>query len=267
MGSVLVVANNKGGVGKSTITINLAVALAMRKRKVLVIDMDPQSNTTRVLLSNNGRMPDIDGSVDDLLDFNGLKGPIESYVQQSKRHRNLFCIPNIRESSRHEILLARTFPRGLTILKERAYEYAKNNYDYTIIDTAPSIGSITTTALCMGEFVIIPIDTKDYDSLEGISEAIKLIGELKKNYNKNLRFFKFLFNRVHKKRDICDAVMGIIQSKTSKDLFIKTRIPDSTFLQKAKGRAESIFVYKNTVAAIGFSALAKEIDRQLIGKG
>lgn len=267
MGKVLVVANNKGGVGKSTITINLAVALAMRRKKVLVIDMDPQSNTTRVLLTENNRMPEINCGADDLLDVSKLKNPIENHIHQSKRHKNLFCIPNVRESSRHELLLARIFPKGLTVLKDRVFDYAKKHFDYTVIDTAPSIGSITTTALCTGEFVIIPIDTKDYDSLEGISEAIKLIGEIKKKYNKNLGFFKFLFNRVHKKRDICNAVMGIIQSKVSKDLFFKTKIPDSTFLQKAKGRAESIFVYNNTAAAIEFSRLAKEIDKQLKNKG
>ncbi len=250
---VVSIANNKGGVGKSTLAINLSTALTLspHKKNVLVVDMDPQCNTTSVLLKDNAKKT--------LYDF--LTDP-ETKPEEciyTTAHENLYILPNVEETSFIELDLYQNVSQSSSILRERLRPYALENFDVVILDNPPNFGCFVYLSLFMSDCVIVPISSGSTRSLTGLIRAISVIDEISKTANPDLKFFKLLINQVDMRKTVTKVVIKQIEKSFTKDKFFETRIPTSAILEQAEAQEKTIFQFSGSSApATSYRALAKE---------
>ena len=182
MGKVISLVNQKGGVGKTTTSINLSASLAVEGKKVLLVDLDPQGNATTGVGFNKG---DIEKSIYDI--FNNT-ATMEEVILKTK-FKNLDLLPSSLQLAGIDIELIErgredpTFQRSAQLLN--SINSIKENYDYVIIDCPPTLGLITTNALVASDSVIIPVQCEFY-ALEGITQLLNAIMLTKKKYTRRL---------------------------------------------------------------------------------
>lgn len=176
MGKIMAIANQKGGVGKTTSAVNLSAGLAHLNHKVLVVDIDPQGNATSGLGVNKA---DMDQCVYNVLveDLPAEEVCVPTEVV------NLDIIPATIQLSGAEIELVSTISREIRL--QKALESLKNEYDYIIIDCPPSLGLLTINALTASDTVLIPVQC-EYYALEGLSQLLNTIRLVQKHLNKTL---------------------------------------------------------------------------------
>ena len=257
IGIVISVVNNKGGVGKTTLSCNLGVAFAELERRVLVIDLDPQCNTTGILLPEEGSF---NKTLYELLDpFEEDNISVEDCVYASK-HSGLYCLPNVEETSGLEMDFLSNYPESLRILRNRVRTYAKSFFDFTIIDNPPNMGAFVANSLYASDFVIVPNDAGSAYGLDGLRKALELITSVQVSGNPNLRFLRLLVNRVDLRTAISRVLLDDIAERFSTDQVFKTSIPINTVLQQAEYAKETVFQrFPSSKAAEAFRRLAKEI--------
>jgi chromosome partitioning protein len=173
---IFTVANQKGGVGKTTTTVNIAAALSMGGLRVLVVDLDPQGNASTALGVPHR---DIEGVYDVLMG----SAQIGSVIQKVAGFPALDCVPSNSSLANAEVNLVSMVARELR-LKE-ALDEISPNYDYIFIDCPPSLGLLTINALAAARELLIPIQT-EYYALEGLSQLLETYGVVKKRLNANL---------------------------------------------------------------------------------
>lgn len=255
MGKVISLVNQKGGVGKTTTSINLSASLAVLGKKVLLIDLDPQGNATIGIGILKGETEN--NIYDVLID----KCRIEDAVVPSK-YKRLYVIPStihlagldmdFMEKSKDEP----TFGKGVQ-LKNRL-DKIKNDYDYVIIDCPPSLGLITTNALAASDSVIIPVQC-EFFALEGIMQLLNTIMIAQKNLNPNLDIEGVLLTMLDSRTNLGFEVVEEIR-KYFKDRVYNTIIPRLIRLTEAPSHGKPIVAYdpksKGTEAYLN---LAKEV--------
>ena len=181
MGKVISLINQKGGVGKTTTSINLAASLALLGKKILLIDLDPQCNATTGIGLNKG---DIEKSIYNV--FNGTSTIEEAIV--NTKYKTLYVLPaNINLAGIDIELEQSNASSGRTKAEKLKYhvDKIKNDYDYILIDCPPALGIITTNALTASDSVIIPVQC-EFFALEGITQLLKAIMYTQANLNPNL---------------------------------------------------------------------------------
>ena len=179
---VITVSNQKGGVGKTTTTVNLASALARRGANVLVIDLDPQGNASTAL--GVAHRPEITSVYEVLLGDHTLA----EAMQQSTDHENLFCVPSTINLAGAEIELVSLVAREqrLRTALESFLQESERKFHYVFIDCPPSLGLLTVNAFVAAQEVLIPIQC-EYYALEGLSQLLSNIQLIQKHLNPNLR--------------------------------------------------------------------------------
>jgi len=255
-GVICCVCNHKGGVGKTTLSTNLGAALSLQKKKVLVIDADPQANTTGILITQETQ---IRNSLYELLDptENTETPSVDSCVYLSIHH-GLYCIPNVEQSSALELDFVPLFPDSCNFLKNAVRDYVKQNYDFTFIDCSPSMSLMVLNALYASDIVIVPIDASSAYSLDGLRKVLKLISDIQEKGNTNLKFLKLAINRIDKRTTISKIVIGDINERFPNYVF-KTLLPIDTSFQQAEYLKKTIFTHSPTSrGAKAYRALAKE---------
>ncbi|MCK8603780.1 ParA family protein [Desulfoferrobacter suflitae] len=256
-GIIISISNNKGGVGKTSVTCNLAVALSRLKKRVLVVDMDHQCNASEIL-----RMEGVPptNTIYELLDpDSGHAGNVSEFVYPS-RQSNVDCISNIEESSALDIPLAKASPQSFTILRDKIRRFCLKSYDYTLIDNPPSIGLWLTLSLYASDFALVPVDAGSGNSLDGLRRVLEMINDIRTAGNSDLKFLRLLVNRVHMRLSVSRQIVKYLQERLPADQLFDTNVPSNTAIQKAEFMKQTVFEYEPTSrAASAYRQLAKEL--------
>lgn len=247
----IAVANQKGGVGKTTTTLNLAAALAKKGRKVLVIDLDPQANLT----SSLGIDPDeVEYSVGTLL--NPEKNISAKDVIIEVQDLNL--IPASLTLASEEFNLSSVMGREY-LLKEAIK--GVRGYDYIFIDCPPSLGNLTVNGLVAAKEVLIPVQA-EYLSLEGTRQLLALSESVKKHYNKSLKVLGAVTTMLDKRNQLALSVENEVRNFFGDNVF-KTSIRRNVKLAEAPAMGKSVLSYKpSSQGAKDYMALAVEIEER-----
>lgn len=231
MGKIISIANQKGGVGKTTTAINLSTVLAKRNKKTLLIDTDPQGNAT----SGVGVDKDSEKSIYNVL----IEETRIKEVIVKTNIKNLDICPSNINLAGAEVELVSMMSREMR-LKEKLDEI-KDNYDYIIIDCPPSLGLITLNAFTASDSVLIPVQC-EYYALEGLGQLLNTIKLVKKHLNKNLEVEGALLTmfdtRTNLSKQVVDEVKGYFADKV-----YKTVIPRNVKLSEAPSYGMPITVY------------------------
>lgn len=244
----IAISNQKGGVGKTTTTINLAASLGLLDKKVLMIDMDPQGNTTTGLGVDKG---EIDRCVYDvLLGKQSLKDVI--YKTEFK---NISLVPAKIHLSGIDIELSQIPGRELIIKK--ALQEVENEYDYIIFDCPPSLGLLTLNALAAAKTVMVPIQA-EYYALEGVSQLLNTIRLAQRHLNRNLKIEGIILTmtvNTNLSREVEEEVRNLF-----KDKVYKTTIARGVRLSEAPSHGLPIAYYDpRSKGAEEYLNLAKEV--------
>ena len=231
MGKIVSIANQKGGVGKTTTSINLSTILAKKGKKVLMIDADPQGNAS----SGVGVDKEVEESVYDI-----LIGDTEIKDVVIKTNiKNLYVCPSNINLAGAEVELVSVMSREYR-LKEKVDE-VKDEYDYIIIDCPPSLGLITLNAFTASDSVLIPVQC-EYYALEGLGQLINTINLVKKHLNKNIDIEGALLTMYDARTNLSNQVVKEVK-KYFNDKVYKNVIPRNVKLSEAPSYGMPISIY------------------------
>ena len=249
MSRIIAVANQKGGVGKTTTAINLSACLAEKNKKVLTLDMDPQGNTTSGLGVDKNQA---ENTVYELiLDESELSECIYPSVME-----NLSVIPSNINLSGAEIELI-GFENKEYLLKSKL-DMIRSDYDYIIIDCPPSLNLLTINAMAAADSVIVPIQC-EYYALEGLSQLIHTIDLIKERLNPKLEIEGVVFTMYDARTNLSLQVVENVKENLDKNIY-KTIIPRNVRLAEAPSYGKPINMYDSQSAgAEAYRYLAEEV--------
>ncbi len=248
--TVLAVASNKGGVGKTTTAVNLAVALQRLGAKVLLIDLDPQAHVSAALrASPNGNLSDV---------FNGkLRDVCEAAYPSPWPELDL--AGSEKTLAETEVMVAAKI--GKELLLEGALAVARTRYDLIVIDCPPNLGTLTLNALCAADHLLVPTDMSVL-ALEGVSDILTAVDTLRTRLGRKLSVCGIVATRFDKRTTQLNAAI----EQSFADLYgnsvrlLATRIPQSSTVNKAHLAGEPIFDHApSSPAAIAYKELAAEV--------
>ncbi len=248
MGKVISVANQKGGVGKTTTTVNLATLLAKKGKKVLLIDTDPQGNAT----SGLGITKELELSVYDIL----IGETTFNEVIQETTIKNLKVCPSNISLAGAEVELVSMMSREQR-LKTKLDEI-KDQYDYILIDCPPSLGLITLNAFTASDSVLIPVQC-EYFALEGLGQLLNTVNLVKKHLNKSLEVEGALLTMYDARTNLSNQVVKEVK-KYFEDKVYKTVIPRNVRLSEAPSYGMPISIYDpRSKGAKAYEKFTKEL--------
>ena len=252
MSKVIAISNQKGGVGKSTTAINLSASIGIMKKKVLVIDMDPQGNTTSGL--GIDRNDDIYTVYDLLID----ECSAEDCIIKTD-YRNLSVIPSNSNLAGAEIELLEIDDKEY-LLSNRLKE-VKDKYDYIFMDCPPSLSILTLNAMCAADSVIIPIQC-EYYALEGLTQILNTIELVKERLNDKLEVEGIVFTMFDGRNNLSSDVVANVKENLDIRLF-DTIIPRNVRLAEAPSYGMPVIYYDNrSTGATSYRYLAKEVVKR-----
>ena len=249
VGRVIAIANQKGGVGKTTSSVNLSACLAYIGKKVLLIDIDPQGNATSGVGINKGDVQDCiyDVLIDDV--------DINKTILQTKVE-NLFVVPATISLAGAELELVSTISREVRL--KRSIELVKDKFDYIIIDCPPSLGLLTINALTAADSILIPVQC-EYYALEGLSQLLSTIRLVQKHLNHDLMIDGVLLTMFDARTNLGIQVIEEVK-KYFQDKVYSTIIPRNVRLSEAPSHGEPIIIYDpRSRGAEVYLDLAKEV--------
>ncbi|MBX7136823.1 MAG: AAA family ATPase [Oligoflexia bacterium] len=258
MGIVIGVVNQKGGVGKTTTSVNLAAALAQLGKKVLVVDMDAQSNLTTHLGLGAKEDPENPEQqpIPEFTIYDVLKGTKKLADIIIKRSEKLDVAPSSLFLSAADLELGGVVGREL-ILK-RALTDVKNNYEFVIVDCPPALGLLSLNALAASEKVVIPVQS-EYLALHGVRQLLDTIDQVRTIYNPALVVGGVLICLHDSRKRLARAVSDTIRAYFG-ELVFETVIRSNVSLAEAPASGQNIFEYApKSSGAEDYGALAKEI--------
>jgi chromosome partitioning protein len=250
---LLTVANQKGGVGKTTTTVNLAVALAQHGLRVLVVDLDPQGNASTAFgLEHQTGIPSI---------YDVLIGarPLHEVVAAVPNVPNLWCTPATIDLAGAEIELVSMVARESRLRK--ALDGALDNVDYVLIDCPPSLGLLTLNAMVAAGEMLIPIQCEFY-ALEGLSQLLNNIGLVRNHLNPDLHVSTILLTMYDARTRLADQVAAEVREHFG-HLVLESVIPRSVRISEAPGFGQTVMTFDpSSRGARAYEAAAYDLARR-----
>jgi chromosome partitioning protein len=248
---VISIANQKGGVGKTTTSVNLGAALAEIGYRVLVVDLDPQGNATTGLGISHRN---VEGSIYDVI-MNDT--PLDDCVEPTSV-KNLFVCPATIDLAGAEIELVPAFSRELKL--KRALQGARDDYDFTLIDCPPSLGLLTVNGLAASDDVLVPIQC-EYYALEGLGQLLRNVALVKSNLNPELDVRGIVLTMYDARTRLAVQVEREVREHFGSKVY-RTVIPRTVRISEAPSFGEPIIVFDATSrGAVAYRELAKEVSR------
>lgn len=249
----LAISNQKGGVGKTTTTVNLAAGLARNGLKILVVDLDPQGNASTALGVEHR-----EGTVSSYELLLGACTP-EQVIQRSTANGNLFCIPATIDLAAVEIELVSKVRREYRLRDALSPEFIKEaGFDYVFVDCPPSLGLLTTNALNAVEEVLIPIQC-EYYALEGVNQLLKYITMVQHQLNPQLHISAILLTMFDGRTKLAEEVSADVRN-TFGALVLRNRIPRSVKVSEAPGFGQTVLDYDpGSRGSMAYMDAAKEL--------
>jgi chromosome partitioning protein len=264
---VLTVANQKGGVGKTTTTVNVAAALAQAGLRVLVVDIDPQGNASTALgIDHHADVPSI---YDVLVDGKAIVDVVQECVDVP----NLWCVPATIDLAGAEIelvsLVAREMrmQRALTTYIDGTADRGEERYDYVLIDCPPSLGLLTVNAFVAADEVFIPIQC-EYYALEGLSQLLKNVELIKSHLNPGLHVSTILLTMYDGRTRLSAQVAEEVRTHFPAHV-LRTTVPRSVRISEAPSHGQTVMTYDpSSSGALSYLEAAGELaDRGVAGQG
>ncbi len=249
MSKIIAVANQKGGVAKTTTSISLASSLVSLGKRVLLIDLDPQGNASR------GVGLDIALLSKTIFDVLSKNNDINRLIKRTVM-KNLDIVPaNLKLASFDSALLGK---KATTFLLKNAIQTLKKEYDYIIIDCPPTLGILNANAFAAAHSILIPVQC-EYFALEGITQMLGAISNMQNSYNPDLEIEGFVFTMFDPRNkmsiEVSSEIRGLFKEKT-----FQTTIPRNILLPEAASKGIPITIYKpKSKSSLAYLALAREL--------
>ena len=251
MGKIIAIANQKGGVGKTTTAVNLAAAMGAKGKKVLLVDIDPQGNSSSGVGVDRRKLK---STIYDVL-IGGT--PLKDALVHTE-FKNLDLIPSSMDLAAAEIELA-GIPHREAILKNALIPF-RGQYDYFFIDCPPSLGLITTNALCVADTLLVPIQC-EYYALEGLSQLMNTVRRVKRQYNEQLDMEGVLLTMYDGRLNLTQQVAEEVKKYFPRKVF-STVIPRAVRLSEAPSFGTPIIYFdKSSKGSRAYEDLAEELIR------
>ena len=248
MGKIIAVANQKGGVGKTTTSVNLSAAFAEMGKKVLLIDCDPQGNAT------SGLGIEKDGLELSIYDALINDTPMEEIIIQTQF--GLDVVPSVMDLAGAEVELVNLEDKQYRLKK--AVELVKEKYDYILIDCPPSLGHVTLNALTAADSVLLPLQCEFY-ALEGLFQLLSTVQLVQEQLNEKLRIEGLVLTMYDSRTNLAEQVVEEVKTHFP-DMVYATKIPRNVRLSEAPSFGKPIFAYaSSSKGAQAYMSLAEEV--------
>nr|WP_304438061.1 MULTISPECIES: ParA family protein [unclassified Oerskovia] len=255
---IITIANQKGGVGKTTTTVNLAAGLAQAGLNVLVIDNDPQGNASTALgVEHRAGTPSV---YEVLVDG----APLASAVQQCPDIPSLWCVPATIDLSGAEIELVSLVSRetrlrrAVDVYLEERIAQGLERIDYVLVDCPPSLGLLTVNAFVVGREVLIPIQC-EYYALEGLSQLLKTIELIKAHLNPQLHVSSILLTMYDGRTNLAQQVASEVREHFPEQT-LRTTVPRSVRISEAPSHGQTVITYDpSSTGALAYLEAAREV--------
>jgi len=249
MAEILAIVNQKGGVGKTTTTVNLGAGLAAKGKKVLLVDVDPQGNATSGLGFDKRTLEKT--TYDAIIN----EQPMQEIIRPTGRRNYSICPSNIQLAGA-EVELVGAMARE-NFLK-RALSAVRNDYDYILLDCPPSLGLLTVNALTAADGVIVPIQS-EYYALEGLTQLMETLSIVRRHLNPELEVFGVVITMFDSRTQLSGQVATEVKKHFGDKMF-RTMIPRNVRLSEAPSHGKSIGEYDpKSKGAECYASLAREV--------